>query len=141
MASNCLIVDIITSLISLNTIFILRTAGTTVHVSDPEFAKRILVTNSSNYDRQKLIVKQLPALGTGLLTSNGKEHAIMRKHLNPMFTLGSVKEFIPVFNDKANQLVQVMHIMISFVTYKLLHAVYNVIYSIVELHFILNLPL
>ena len=70
----------------------------------------MLVTNSSNYDREGALLRLLPALGTGLLTSNGKEHAIMRKHLNPMFTLGMVKEFITIFNDKATQLVLVIFI-------------------------------
>ena len=82
-------------------------AGTTVSVCDPELAKQILVTNSSNYHRQNTLLKVLPALGTGLLTLNGKEHAVMRKHLNPMFTLGSVKQFISIFNDKTSQLVKV----------------------------------
>ena len=82
--------------------------GTTVHISDPEFAKQVLVTNSSNYYRQRSLVKMLPALGNGVLTANGKEHANMRKHLNPLFTHGSVRQFISVFNDKAKQLVQVL---------------------------------
>ena len=81
---------------------------TLVHISDPKYAKWILVTNSTNYDRDGTLLKILPALGTGLLTSNGKEHADMRKHLNPMFSLGSVKQFMAVFNNKAKHLVEVI---------------------------------
>ena len=43
----------------------------------------------------------------------------MRKNLNPMFTHGSVKQFISVFNDKAKQLVMVIfsHFESDFFTY------------------------
>jgi len=80
--------------------------GTTVNISDPKYAKWVLVTNSHNYYRQETLVKLLPALGTGVLTANGKAHANMRKQLNPMFTAVSVKEYMSVFNDKSNQLVK-----------------------------------
>ena len=70
------------------------------------------MTKSLNYDRDETLLSFMPALGTGLLTTRGKEHAIMRKHLNPAFTLGSVKEFISIFNDKANQLVKVIRMTI-----------------------------
>jgi len=80
--------------------------GTSVFITDPEYAKQVLVTKSMNYDRGDVLLSFLPALGTGLLTTGGKEHAIMRKNLNPAFTLGSVKEFISTFNMKASQLVK-----------------------------------
>ena len=81
--------------------------GTSVFITDPEYAKQVLVTNSMNYGRNDALLSFLPALGTGLITTGGKEHAIMRKNLNPAFTLGSVKEFISTFNMKASQLVKV----------------------------------
>ena len=83
------------------------TDGRSIFISDPAYAKQILVTNAINYPRDETLLNFLPALGTGLLTSNGREHALMRKHLNPAFTLGSVKQFISVFNEKAVQLVKV----------------------------------
>ena len=70
------------------------------------------MTKSLNYDTDEILLSFMPALGTGLLTTAGKEHALMRKHLNPAFTLGSVKEFISTFNDKANQLVRVIGMII-----------------------------
>jgi len=78
--------------------------GTTVNISDPKYAKWVLVTNSHNYYRQETLVKLLPALGTGVLTANGKAHANMRKQLNPMFTAVSVKEYMSVFNDNQTSL-------------------------------------
>ena len=65
------------------------------------------MANSSNYNMQATSLKMLPALGTGILTVNGKRHATLKKHLNPMFTTFSVKEYISVFNDKSHQLVKV----------------------------------
>ena len=100
------------------TVFYL-TAGTVVFITDPEYAKQVLVTKSMNYDINNVLLNFLPALGTGLLTTGGKEHAIMRKNLNPAFTLGSVKEFISTFNMKASQLVKVraLHLILFFVSY------------------------
>lgn len=83
-------------------------AGTTVFIIDPEYAKRILVLHSANYDMDKTLLELLPMLGTGLLTTSGKKHALMRKHLNPAFTLGSVKQFITIFNEKSCHLVKVI---------------------------------
>ena len=81
--------------------------GTSVYITDPEYAKQILVTNSSRYARPENLRKLLPALGNGLITSNGKEHALLRKHLNPAFSHASIKEFMPIFNKKAAQFVKV----------------------------------
>lgn len=83
------------------------TAGVNVFILDPDYAKRILVTNTSSYDRDMVIQRILPYLGTGLITTYGKDHAVMRKHLNPAFTLGSVKQFMSTFNEKGLQLVKV----------------------------------
>eukprot|EP00794_Sanderia_malayensis_P010813 gene10813-11967_t len=80
--------------------------GTRVNISDPAFAKRILVTNSSNYYKNDGLRSFLPAMGNGLLTSSGREHAQQRKHLNPAFSMESVKGFISVFSDKGNELVK-----------------------------------
>jgi len=64
------------------------------------------VTNSSNYNMQATSLKMLPALGTGILTVNGKRHSTLKKNLNPMFTAFSVKEYMSVFNDKSQQLIK-----------------------------------
>ena len=65
------------------------------------------MTNSSNYNMQATSLKMLPALGTGILTVNGKRHSTLKKNLNPMFTAFSVKEYMSVFNDKSQQLIKV----------------------------------
>ena len=85
-------------------------AGTTVFINDPEFAKQILVTNSSSYRRDDVLLKILPALGTGLLTTSGKVHAAQRKTLYPAFSLSSVRKFISIFNEKGSELLQVRRI-------------------------------
>jgi len=81
-------------------------SGTTINISDPKYAKWILVTNSSNYNKQATSLKMLPALGNGILTANGKSHATLKRQLNPMFTAASVKEHMSVFNEKSYQLVE-----------------------------------
>ena len=87
--------------------------GNAVHITDPEYAKYVLVTNSHNYIRRASALELLPAFGTGLLTTNGKAHAMQRKHLNPAFTATSVKHFITVFNEKAMELVEVRKFSLS----------------------------
>ena len=82
-----------------------------MHVVDPEFAKHVLVTKSTNYRRANHIQTMLPALGETLITSNGKLHALQRKQLNPEFSLGKVRHFLPTFNEKANELLKVITIL------------------------------
>ncbi len=82
-------------------------------MADPEVARRVLVTNSVNYRRDDVLLKFLPALGTGLVTSNGRAHAIQRKHLHPAFTLESVKDYLPIFNEKSIELAKVGFLFLS----------------------------
>ena len=79
-----------------------------MHVVAPEFAKHVLVTNSTNYRRTKYIEAMLPVLEKGVFASNGKLHALQRKQLNPEFSLGKIKQYLPTFNGKANELIKVI---------------------------------
>ena len=66
------------------------------------------MTNNTNYAAPKeFVLKLLPGLGNSLLTSNGTEHSVQRKHLNPAFSLDSVKDYVAIFNQKGHELVQV----------------------------------
>lgn len=47
-------------------------------------------------------------LGDGLLTAEGEMHRRQRKVLNPAFATGYVRDVVPVFGDKANELVDVI---------------------------------
>ena len=92
---------------SLNLLFSTFTGGTRVHLSDPDMIKYVQVTNASNYIRPSILKRLLPGLGDSLLTTNGPEHALMRKMLNPKFSYGSVKQFASIFNAKTDELIQV----------------------------------
>lgn len=81
--------------------------GYRIHITDANIAKHIIVTNSKNYRRQDVLKKLLPGFGNGLITSNGRSHAIQRKHLNPFFSLAKVQEFFPAFVNKTNELIKV----------------------------------
>ena len=84
-------------------------AGYRVHICDPAITKHILVTNSTNFHRNKGVKLLLPALGSSLFAADGKLHAIQRKHLNPEFSLANVQKYVPIFNSKAKELMQVFY--------------------------------
>jgi cytochrome P450 len=44
-------------------------------------------------------------LGDGLLTAEGKLHNLQRKMLNPAFTPGYIRDIVPIFSKKAEDLV------------------------------------
>ncbi len=81
--------------------------GYRVHVTDPDVAKHVIVSNNKNYRRQDVLKQMLPDLGNGLITANGRDHAIQRKQLNPFFSSSKIKGYLPVFAQKAEELVQV----------------------------------
>ena len=90
-----------------NYVFALISGGYRVHVTDPDVAKHVLVSNCKNYRRQDVLKKMLPGFGNGLITSNGRAHAMQRKQLNPFFSIGRIRNFLPLFIDKTNHLIQV----------------------------------
>jgi len=47
-------------------------------------------------------------LGDGLLTAEGEMHRRQRKVLNPAFATGYVRDVVPIFADKANELVDLI---------------------------------
>jgi len=47
-------------------------------------------------------------LGDGLLTAEGEMHRRQRKVLNPAFAMGYVRDVVPIFADKANELVDLI---------------------------------
>ena len=90
-----------------STLLFVILGGYRIHVTDPEIAKHVLVTNCKNYRRHDVLKKMLPGLGNGLITANGYAHAVQRKQLNPFFTLAKVQRFLPVFVSKTNELITV----------------------------------
>ena len=80
-----------------------------VHLQNPDDIKRVLVTDNIKYNRPNFIEKLLDfkIKGRTLFNVNGKEHAMQRKMLNPSFSYGSVQNYIPIFNEVVNTLIEV----------------------------------
>ena len=74
---------------------------------NPAHIKQILVSESTKFHRPEFLREILNFTGRTLFSTNGKEHAMQRKMLNPAFSYGNVLKFLPLFNEKAKQLVQV----------------------------------
>ena len=78
-----------------------------VYLTDIELVKQVLVTNCYKYLRPSLVRLLLPSLGNSLLTSNGKDHAWLRKMINPAFSYTNLKGMVPFMKTAAEDLVQV----------------------------------
>ena len=83
--------------------------GYQIHIVNPEHVKNVLVTNSTQFERPDFLKKLIgfKSSGNTLFRSNGKEHALRRKLLNPSFSYYSVQSYIPVFNKAAKDLIEV----------------------------------
>eukprot|EP00112_Aurelia_sp_Birch-Aquarium-sp1_P000792 Seg1077.10 transcript_id=Seg1077.10/GoldUCD/mRNA.D3Y31 product="Cytochrome P450 4F12" protein_id=Seg1077.10/GoldUCD/D3Y31 len=80
--------------------------GYRVYFLNPAHIKQILVSQSTKFERPKFLRKLLNFTGRTLFSSEGKEHAMQRRMLNPAFSYGNVQKFLPLFNEKAKQLVK-----------------------------------
>ena len=87
--------------------------GTKVYVAGAEFAKEVLVSNNTSFQRPYFLRDMLPFLGTGILTTNGRMHALQRRAFTPALSYSSVKGFLPTFSEKAFELVKVSQASIS----------------------------
>ena len=87
-----------------------------VYCQNPAYIKQILVSDSTKFQRPEFFKNILKFTGRTLFSSDGKEHAMQRKMLNPAFSYGNVQKFLPLFNEKALQLVKVRDIYVFKVT-------------------------
>ena len=76
-------------------------------MTDPDLIKYVTVTNAKNYARSQQVRKVLPSVGNGLFSSNGREHALQRKMINPAFTYSNLTGFVDDFQELACNLVTV----------------------------------
>jgi len=77
-----------------------------VYLTDIELVKQVLVTNCYKYLRPSLVRLLIPSLGNSLLTSNGKDHAWLRKMINPAFSYTNLKGMVPFMKTATGDLVQ-----------------------------------
>ncbi len=76
-------------------------------VSDPDGVKHVLLDNAANY--VKSIQSQRltkPALGNGLVTSEGPSWRFQRRVTAPMFSPRHIVEFAPVMADAAAEMIE-----------------------------------
>ena len=76
-------------------------------VSDPDGVKHVLLDNAANY--VKSIQSQRltkPALGNGLVTSEGASWRFQRRVTAPMFSMRHIVEFAPVMADAAAEMIE-----------------------------------
>ena len=85
--------------------------GYMVYFQNPAYIKQILVSDSTKFQRPEFFKNILQFTGRTLFSSDGKEHAMQRKMLNPAFSYGNVQKFLPLFNEKALQLVKVGNVL------------------------------
>ena len=76
-------------------------------MSDPDLIKYVIVTNAKNYLRSPFVRSALPSVGNGLFSSNGRDHAIQRKMMNPAFHYSNLTGMVDDFQEVACNLVTV----------------------------------
>lgn len=76
-------------------------------VSDPDGIKRVLLDNADNYVKSIQFQRLTrPALGNGLVTSEGASWRFQRRVAAPMFQMRRVADFAPVMADAADAMLQ-----------------------------------
>ncbi|GJJ11632.1 hypothetical protein Clacol_005868 [Clathrus columnatus] len=86
-------------------------------ISDPKAIQYIL--NTSGYNFPKPLSNRIGftiMLGPGIVSAEGTQHARHRKILNPAFSFGTLREFLPLFRQKASKLVNKLKEEIDFTT-------------------------
>jgi cytochrome P450 len=74
----------------------------TVFVSDPRLIHELLVTRAAELGREEFLTRSLkPALGEGILTSDGERWKAQRRTAAPVFRHDRVKEFVPAMTGAA----------------------------------------
>ena len=83
--------------------------GYCVHIQNPEHIRKILVSESTNFRRPNILERFLDfnIKGRSLFEVNGKEHAMLRRLLNPSFSYGSIQNYVSIFNKAVDNLVEV----------------------------------
>lgn len=81
--------------------------GFGIVVSDPTAIRRVLVTNASNYRKDRYQLQLVsPGMGNGLFTADGPDWELQRPALSPLFSNSEVKIHAEAFCRAASGLVQ-----------------------------------
>ncbi|CAK4639779.1 hypothetical protein LEN26_003222 [Aphanomyces euteiches] len=72
-------------------------------LADPKAIQHMFSTNANNYHRTSIVEDFLAdfTFGPGLLSTRGAVHDKYRKMLNPLFSAGQIKTFVPIYEAQA----------------------------------------
>ena len=82
--------------------------GYTVCLTDPELIRYVAV-NGHKFHRPDFVKRQIPSIGNGLFSSNGKAHARQKRMVGPAFTTKNLKGFSRIFQENVENLVKVIY--------------------------------
>jgi cytochrome P450 len=68
-------------------------------VNHPDFIEEVLVKQQSNFVKGPALQRARIILGEGLLTSEGEEHLVQRRALQPAFHRHKMEEYLPLMNE------------------------------------------
>ena len=81
--------------------------GYRVCVTDPELIRYVAVNGHNKFHRADFVKQQIPSVGNGLFSSNGKAHARQKRMIGPAFTTKNLKGFSEIFKENVENLVKV----------------------------------
>ena len=76
-------------------------------LTDPELIKYVAV-NGHKFYREDYVKRQIPSIGNGLFSSNGKAHARQKRMIGPAFATKNLKRFSEIFKENVENLVKVI---------------------------------
>lgn len=83
-------------------------------VSDPRALQHIVVKDQDIYEETDMfILGNKLIFGEGLIATLGEQHRKQRKMLNPVFSLGNMRELLPIIQPIASQLRTVLSSRLS----------------------------
>jgi len=92
-------------------LFVIFAGGYAVCLTDPELIRYVAV-NGHKFHRPDFVKRQIPSIGNGLFSSNGKAHARQKRMVGPAFTTKNLKGFLRIFQENVENLVKVIYMLI-----------------------------
>lgn len=71
-----------------------------------------MAVNGHKFHRPDFVKQQIPSIGNGLFSSNGKAHARQKRMVGPAFTTKNLKGFSRIFQENVENLVKVIYKLI-----------------------------
>ena len=76
-------------------------------LTEPELIRYVAV-NGHKFHRGGFVKRQIPSIGNGLFSSNGKAHARQKRMIGPAFNTKNLKGFSEIFKENAENLAKVI---------------------------------